>query len=145
MTKDVLVRISGMQFIGEEEDQGPVEIITAGNYYEKNGRRFIRYDEVLEGTENVVRSLIKLDEHSMEVIKKGAANVHMVFEENKKTLSCYETPFGNLFIGISAAHVEILPQENQLDVKVDYALEINDEFLADCSIIINVQSKTSGI
>lgn len=34
MTKDVLVKISGLQF-AEDQDNGPVEIITTGNYYKK--------------------------------------------------------------------------------------------------------------
>ena len=35
MTKDILVRVRGVQTIGEEEDT--VEMITPGTYYDKNG------------------------------------------------------------------------------------------------------------
>ena len=35
MTKDVLVKISGLQFAGEE-DSDSVEVITSGTYYKKN-------------------------------------------------------------------------------------------------------------
>ena len=35
MTKDILVRVRGVQTIGEEEDT--VEMITPGTYYVKNG------------------------------------------------------------------------------------------------------------
>ena len=38
MTKDVLVSIKGMQFMGiEDEPDEPIEIITNGNYYFRNG------------------------------------------------------------------------------------------------------------
>ena len=40
MTKDVLVKISGLQFEEQEENE-PVEIITTGNYYKKNGKHYI--------------------------------------------------------------------------------------------------------
>ena len=43
MTKDVLVKISGLQF-AEDQDNGPVEIITTGNYYKKNGKHYILPD-----------------------------------------------------------------------------------------------------
>ncbi len=50
MTKDVLLSISGLQFAAkEEEDVEPVEVITAGGYYKKNGKHYIMYDEVMEG------------------------------------------------------------------------------------------------
>ena len=39
MTKDVLLSISGLQFAAQdEEDVEPVEVITAGDYYKKNGK-----------------------------------------------------------------------------------------------------------
>ena len=36
MTKDVLISISGLQFAGGENSE-PVEMITSGSYYKKNG------------------------------------------------------------------------------------------------------------
>ena len=39
MTKDVLLRIQGLQFLQEEnENPEPVEIITSGDYYKRNGK-----------------------------------------------------------------------------------------------------------
>lgn len=37
MTKDVLISISGLQFAGGENSE-PVEVITSGSYYKKNGQ-----------------------------------------------------------------------------------------------------------
>ena len=45
MTKDILVRVRGVQTIGEEEDT--VEMITPGTYYVKNGKQYLLYDESL--------------------------------------------------------------------------------------------------
>ena len=83
MTKDVIVTISGLQFAQETETE-PVEIVTAGSYYKKNGKHYIIYDEVMEGFEGSTKNIIKLTEDSLDVTKKGVTNVHMVFEENKK-------------------------------------------------------------
>ena len=47
MTKDVIVTISGLQFAQETETE-PVEIVTAGSYYKKNGKHYIIYDEVMD-------------------------------------------------------------------------------------------------
>ena len=57
MTKDVLVKISGLQF-AEDQDNGPVEIITTGNYYKKNGKHYILYDDVQEGFDGVTKSAV---------------------------------------------------------------------------------------
>lgn len=49
MTRDVLVRISGLQLIDGEHDD--VEVITSGDYFWKNGKHYILYDEVIDGIE----------------------------------------------------------------------------------------------
>lgn len=140
MTKDVLLRIRGLQLINEGEDE-PIEVIAPGMYFEKNGKHYIKYDEVMEGIDGTVQNLIKVDENCMEVTKRGVASVHMIFEENKKNLTYYSTPFGNLRIGISATDISVNAAEDSLDVKVDYALEVNYEHLANCTISMNVHSK----
>lgn len=143
MTKDILLRISGVQFgmeTGPEPEETP-EIIAAGSYFEKNGQKYIKYNEFQGDCDDVMKNLIKIREDSMEVVKKGPVNVHMVFEKGKKNEAYYQTPFGDLLVGISTTHMEMHEKENELAVKVEYALEVNCEFLADCSISLNVQSK----
>ena len=145
MTKDVLLSISGLQFAArDEEDVEPIEVITAGDYYKKNGKHYILYDEVMEGFDGNTKNIIKLTEDSLDITKKGISNVHMVFEKNKKNVSYYNTPFGSLLIGIDAKSVDIAETESHIDVKIKYNLEVNYEHLADCSITMSIQSKESG-
>lgn len=142
MTKDVLLTISGLQFAAQaEEEAEPVEVITAGDYYKKNGKHYILYDEVMEGFEGSTRNLIKITDDSLDITKKGVSNVHMVFEKNKKNISYYHTPFGSILIGIDAKSVDINETDENIDVKVKYNLEVNYEHLADCSITMNIKSK----
>lgn len=44
-------------------------------------------------------------------------------------------------MGISAKDIVLKAAEDSLDIKVEYALEVNYEHLADCTISMNVQSK----
>ena len=53
MVKDVLVSISGVQMAdGEDSD---VEMITAGNYYQKDGKHYILFDEDVVGKNGKLR------------------------------------------------------------------------------------------
>ena len=145
MTKDILLTISGLQFAaqdeGSEEPVEPVEVITAGDYYKKNDKHYVIYDEVMEGFEGSTKNTIKIAENYLDITKKGVANVHMVFEKNKKNITYYHTPFGSLLIGIDAKQVDIEETEENIDVKVNYDLEVNYEFLANCNITMNIKSK----
>lgn len=144
MTKDILLKISGMQFTadnGDPDEPEPVEIIAPGEYYFKNGKHYIMYEEVMEGFEGVTKNVLKLKDDSLEITKRGSSNVHMVFEKDKKNMTCYTTPFGSLMMGIDAHSISIEESDGEIQAHIEYALDINYEHLADCTIHLSVQSK----
>ena len=44
-------------------------------------------------------------------------------------------------VGINATDVKVNETEDNIDIKVDYKLEVNYEHLAECSISMNIMSK----
>lgn len=144
MTKDVILSISGLQFDSlETEAPDPVEVITVGEYYKRNNKHYVLFQEIMEGFEGRTKNTVKISDNTLDIIKQGVTNVHMVFEKNKKNITCYNTPYGNLMVGILAKEVSIVEQDENIDVHVGYALDINYEHLADCQISINIKSKES--
>ena len=143
MDKEVLITLKGLQ-INEPVDTGVVEIVALGEYYEKNDKKYIIYEEVVEGMEGKIKNIIKLSPTCMEVTKKGLTNTHMVFEENKKNLTVYNTPFGAFSLGIMAKGIDIDEQDDSMSVKVEYELDMNYEHVADCTISLGIQSKNLG-
>jgi uncharacterized beta-barrel protein YwiB (DUF1934 family) len=133
MTKDILLSIRGLQ-MGEGDRQDVVETISPGQYYFRNSKHFFLYEEVTEGSSKTTKNMIKVSEDYMELTKKGEVNVHMIFEKNKKNVTYYYTPFGSLLMGIDAHRVEVTEKEDELRVEVEYALELNNEHLANCHI-----------
>ena len=72
MTKNVLLSISGLQFVSkDDEDAEPIEVITAGDYYKKNGKHYVMYDEVMEGFEGSIRNMVKITPEMMQIRKQG--------------------------------------------------------------------------
>lgn len=142
MTRDVLISISGAQIV--EDDNQAVEMITRGDYFLKNGSHYILYDEVQEGLEGVTRNTIKIHPDGMDIIKRGSTSVHMTFEKEKKNISCYATPFGELMIGIRTNDIRIAEEEDRLKVQVDYSLDINYQHVSECNIVLEVCSKDAA-
>lgn len=140
MTKDVLVAIKGLQFEAGQEDMD-IETVMAAEYYKRNNSHYVIYEEACEGFEGTTRNIIKFKDNSLDLTKKGLINVHMVFEENKKNMTNYSTPFGDILIGIDARKIRMQEKGEQIHVDVDYALEINYEHMADCRITMNIQSR----
>ena len=143
MTKEVIVTICGLQS-GPDTDGEPIEMITTGEYFYKNNKHYILYEEVMEGETAPTKNRIKIAPGYMELTKRGLVSVDMLFEENKKNITHYNTPYGSLLMGIEAKKVEIAEAEDEIKVSVDYALELNEEHAADCDIKITVRSKSAG-
>lgn len=143
MTREVLLTIKGLQFSFEKEgvEEEAIETVMAAEYFNRNGSHYIVYEEPCEDSEEVTQTRIKYRDGYLEVTKKGFANVHMIFEEKKKNISGYSTPFGEILVGIEAKKVKFTEDASHIHVDAEYELEINYEYIADCRIVIEVQAK----
>ena len=128
MKKDVLIHVRGLQMMDPEEEQEPIEIVVPGQYYYRNGSHYLRYEEMMDDTAEPTVNYI---------------NVHMVFEQGKKNMTFYSTPFGTLQMGIAATGLELQEEEDNIHLKVDYALDMNEEHVADCYLTVQAQSRDS--
>lgn len=143
MTKEVFISIRGLQN-GPQTDDQPIEMITMGEYFYKNNKHYIIYEEVMEGETKTTRNRIKIAPGVMELSKNGVVTVQMCFEELKKHVTQYHTPYGSIRMAIDTKSVKIEEKENEINVSVCYSLEMNDEFVADCDIKIEIRSKGTG-
>lgn len=104
-------------------------------------KNIIKYDEVLEGTTKKCTSTIKIAGNSVEVTKKGPVTAHLSFVPGEKTMTFYETPYGNIYLGIFSRSVDMQRTEDKLTISIDYALELNYEQVSDCKVDIEISSK----
>lgn len=141
MQKEVLVHVKGLQLLDEEGQDEPIEIIVPGEYELRDGNHYLRYEEILDNTGEPTINYIKMSGEAMEVRKKGLVNVHMVFEPGKKNMAYYSTPFGTIQMGIAATGIFFEEQENALSMRAEYALDVNEQHVADCFLEIHVQGK----
>ena len=148
MERDVLVTISGLQRMGAPEDEEPIKVIAPGQYYFKNGKHYVLYDEVqeiYEGETNVTRNTLQFKDRYLSVTKHGAENVHMVIESEKKNVTYYHTPIGMLHISLDGKRVNVSDTEESISVDARYGLDINYEHVANCHLKIDVRPKDEGI
>ena len=143
MTKDVIISIRGLQVLVDENgEQEPVEVLNTGQYYYKNHQHYILYDEPAEGFEETTHNILKFNEKKLEVRKRGLLEVHMIFEENKKNISMYQTPFGRMDMGIATTRIALTEQPERIVLEVNYALEMSGNYVGDCNIQVLVQART---
>ena len=143
MNKDVLIHVRGLQLMETDDEQEPIEIVVPAQYYFRNGSHYLRYEEMLDDSAQTTVNYIKMSSEGVEIRKQGQVNVHMVFEQGKKNKTFYNTPYGTLQMGIAATGLELKESEDDIQMKVDYALDMNEEHVADCYLTVQAQSKDS--
>ena len=142
MTKQVSIKIKGIQFIeSEAEELEAVELVTTGKYYRLDEQSYIEYEEKLEGSTEVVSNLIKIGDNVLEVDKKGIIESHMIFKTGAKTATDYKTPYGIIQMGVITKKLGIVEEQDKIDIKAEYILEANEEYAASCRLEICVTSK----
>lgn len=138
MTKDVLITISGMQFDIEEK---PIELVTVGTYYRKNGKHYVLYEEQTEDNGQVTKNIVKFYDGHFEMTKKGGNNSFLLFDREKKTSTIYQTVAGPIQIDAVTRDLSIEETEDELLVNVKYALDINYNFISECEVNFKVQAR----
>lgn len=142
MEKDVWVSVEGLQF-GNSPEAEKIEILTPGSYFRKKDHHCVLYDEVMEGTDEVTKNVVRFDGDMLTISKSGFTTVEMVFEKNKRNMTNYITPYGSLLVGIDTDRIDIRENDDSINIDIDYALDINYEHLANCKIKMEIRNSAS--
>ncbi|MCD8220698.1 MAG: DUF1934 domain-containing protein [Clostridiales bacterium] len=137
MTKDVLIRICGMQWMDEGEPE-KMELVMPGKYYFKNGKHTIVYEELMDDFSGSVRNMIRFSPELMDVHKTGLVETRMIFEPGKKELTHYATPMGEFMIEVATKSLELEESEERLRVVAGYELDMNYDPVSSCEISVEV-------
>ena len=129
----------GFQSDGENIDE--IEVINVGTYSVVNGKEYIRYEEVYDDSQERSSSIIKIDGDSVEVTKKGVVSTKMRFTMGSKNMTYYQTPYGNMSLGIITKSLEIERTEDTISIYLVYGMEVNCEHLSDCDMQITITTR----
>ena len=141
MNEDVMISVRGLQFL-ENNAGDSLETVQRGKYYFRNGSHFLLYDEYMEDGGEPVKNLLRIQNGELSLTKKGPIHVQMLFLEGKKNLAQYRTPFGAILIGLDTRRVACESTPEALLLEVDYTLEANYQYVADCQI--RIEAKPAG-
>ena len=124
MEKDVIISIKGMQ---KYEDSGPdtIELVTEGRLIRDDLGYTLTYQESeLTGLEGTLTT-IQVEGEQVTLMRVGEVNAQMVFQEGRRHLSMYNTPYGAMAVGVNTRHLLANLNDQGGDIEIDYAIEID--------------------
>ncbi|MDD6325696.1 MAG: DUF1934 domain-containing protein [Lachnospiraceae bacterium] len=148
MTEDILISVRGLHTLDteqEEEQTDELEMTMPGKYYFRNGKHYVLFEETDEESQSVVKNRFKLAPDRLEISKKGATNTTMTFQRGEKSSSWYGTPVGDVQLGIEVTEMELTEGEDEIEMNVAYALEMNSEHVSDARIRLRIIERNKGL
>ena len=124
MEKDVVNSIKGMQ---KYEDAAPdtIELVTEGRLIrDETGYTLTYQGSELTGLEGTLTT-IQVEGEQVTLMRAGEFNAQMVFQEGRRHLSMYNTPYGAMAIGVNTRHLMADLNDHGGDIEIDYAIEVD--------------------
>ncbi|WP_251316163.1 DUF1934 domain-containing protein [Flintibacter muris] len=143
MEKEVVISIKGMQtYEGTPPDI--IELVTEGRLVRDGSSYTLSYQESeLTGLEGTLTT-IQVDGEQVTLMRVGEFNSQLVFQEGRRHLSMYNTPYGAMTIGVNTRHLLAELNDQGGDIEVDYSVEVDHALTGRNIFRINVKEAERG-
>ena len=139
MIKDVIIEIKTEQTVDSDTDQ--IEFTTDARYGFKDGSYFVSYVEsqLLEVDGEVKTTLFVKPDNSIILQRKGAYNSCMVIEKGIRNNCFYQTPHGELSLGIFGEKVFSRLNNNGGEISMKYTIDTGSQMLSRNNVNISIR------
>ena len=144
MEKEVVISIKGMQkYEGTPPDA--MELVTKGSLTREGESYTLSYQESeLTGLEGTLTT-IQVDGEQVTLMRIGEFNSQLVFQEGRRHLSMYNTPYGAMSVGVHTRHLLAQLSDQGGDIEVDYEIEVDHAMAGRNIFRINVKEAAIGL
>ena len=144
MGKEVVISIKGIQkYEGALPDV--VELVTEGRLAREGDSYTLSYQESeLTGLEGTLTT-IQVDGGQVTLLRVGEFNSQLVFQEGRRHLSVYNTPYGAMSVGVHSRHLLAELNDQGGDIEVDYEIEVDHAMAGRNIFRINVKEAAIGL
>ena len=143
---NVIISIRGRQ-TGEDQEAETVELVTEGLLQRDDESGFtLSYQESeVTGMEGTLTTF-QVEKDCITLMRVGEFNSQMVFQEGRRHLSMYETPYGAMSLGVNTRKMRAHLDEQGGSIEIDYSIEIDHKLAGANLFNISVrQKKPRGI
>lgn len=124
MERNVVITLRGKQYL-EEGAPEAIELVTEGRMRWEGDRCTLTYLETELTGMGSTRTTIQTQGEEVAILREGEVYTQMVFRQGKRHLSHYNTPYGEMTIGVHARHVMVDLDETGGDLELDYDIEMD--------------------
>lgn len=138
--KEAYITIRDRHFSQNENDDDYGELRTKCQIGTDRDSIVIKYHETLETVDDCETCLM-INNDRVTMMRNGKFRTGMIFEQGKRHVSCYETPFGEVMIGIYTNAVFVDFDEDGGCLDFAYTIDSNGDLISENELKIIVKIK----
>ena len=142
MERNVVITLRGTQYL-EDGKPDAIELVTEGRMAWNGDCCTLTYLETEMTGMGSTKTVIQVCGEEVSILREGEVYTQMVFRQGKRHLSLYNTPYGEMTIGVHARHVMADMDENGGDIELDYNIEMDHAVTGRNVFAIHVEPSSS--
>lgn len=123
----------------------PIELVTEGVLRQEQDTYVLSYQESEVTGMAGTLTTFQIAPQCVTLLRVGEYNSQMVFEEGRRHMSLYETPYGQLSFGIHTRKMRFAMDDKGGEIEIGYNLEINHRLASTHDFHIRVREKHPGM
>lgn len=136
MEKERIIKISDLQTTEEGEDR--IEITTRGTFIGDEENYTLEFDEIFDDGLKSHTVLTVKDGKSVNLLRRGDMNNEIILEAGKRHNFQYQTPYGEMQMGVFANTVENKMTPDGGTLKLVYTIDFYGNFTSAKEMLIEV-------
>lgn len=123
--KNVLISISGTQSSDENGDE-KIELVTDGQYQYDGDESWFAYNESSITGMDGTRTTFRLEGDKVTLTREGSVNSQMMFQNGKKHVFLYDTPYGATTMGVDTKKLSAHADEHGVKMDIVYSVDVDN-------------------
>ena len=135
-----IITVIGEQTVDGEKDK--IEVITSGDCVLCDGTVTVTYPEFSDENPSIrTDTTVTLDGDVLTIERQGQMSSRLILEQGKRHQCLYDTPMGQLLIGIFTDSIRHKLDEHGGDIRAAYRLDFNHTTVSYNEFHINIKEK----
>lgn len=140
MSEQYRITVVGTQTVDGEKDT--IEVITEGDLHIGDGKITVTYPEYPEDhPEQHTDTTVTLEGGVLSIDRRGEMSSHLILEQGVRHECLYQTPMGQMFIGIFTDRIHADLNEHGGEISACYQLDFNRTVVSYNEFYISVKEQ----
>jgi len=140
MDERFMITVIGEQTVDGETDK--IEVITEGDMSVTDGKVLITYPEYTQDTPaQKTDTTVAYENGVLSIDRQGEMSSHLILEQGKRHECLYQTPMGQMFIGIFTDSIQADLSERGGCIDASYQLDFNRTVVSYNRFHISIKEK----